>query len=101
MHSTGWIVVENTATTKDVSLAYHAIIRQAADVRVVGSPVINNFVGGPTEVDLQLINYGAGMYEDDLRVAPLLALVRFQLVSNAVANMKHFYLDNKFRGCAS
>lgn len=93
--------MENAATAKDVSLAYHAIIRQAADVRVVGSPVINNFVGGATEVDVQLINYGAGMCEDDLRVARLMVLVRTQLFSNVIANMKHSFLDNKLRGCAS
>lgn len=61
----GWIVIENTDTEKDVSLAYHALIRRASNLVVEGSGIIENFTGGPTEVEVKLVNRGAGVAQVD------------------------------------
>ena len=60
----GWIVIENVDTAKDISLAYHALIRQASNLKIEGSGIIENFNGGPTEVEVKLSNGGAGAYEN-------------------------------------
>ena len=55
----GWVIIENESG-KDISLAYHALIRQASDLQVEGTSIIENFSGGPTEVAVGLANRGAG-----------------------------------------
>lgn len=61
----GWVIIENTSAGKDVSLAYHALIRQASDLKIRGSSVISNFTGGPTELPVGLTNEGAGVAQVD------------------------------------
>lgn len=61
----GWIVIENMDTDKDISLPYHAIVRQASHLKVEGSGIIENFIGGPTEVQVNLTNHGTGLAQVD------------------------------------
>jgi Subtilase family len=61
----GWVVIENTNTRKDVSLAYHTVIRQASDLKIKGSSVISNFTDGPTNLPVGLTNEGAGVAQVD------------------------------------
>ncbi|CAB9524247.1 Subtilisin-like protease 2 [Seminavis robusta] len=61
----GWVIIENKNLGKDVSLAYHTVIRQASDLKITGTSVIEDFEGGPTDVPVGLKNMGAGIAQVD------------------------------------
>ena len=61
----GWIVIEHSGPTEDVSLPFHSILRRSADVHV-GSSTLTLQQGSATQdVNVGIVNRGAGVAQID------------------------------------
>jgi subtilisin family serine protease len=58
----GWITI--SSTDKDISLPFHMLLRQAAEVSIA-NPVLPSINGVPVEVTIGLVNNGAGVAQID------------------------------------
>jgi subtilisin family serine protease len=58
----GWITI--SSTDKDISLPFHMLLRQAAEVSIA-NPVLPSITGPPVDVPIDLVNNGAGVAQID------------------------------------